>query len=168
MFKEIAINEIDMKIFHKIDKEWMLITAGGETSCNTMTASWGQLGTLWSKPVATAYIRPQRYTKAFVDSHECFTLTFFNGKHYKELGVLGSKSGRDGDKISEVGFHTTMLDGVPAIEEGDLVLVVKKLYADVIKKECFFEKEIDEKQYSEKQDYHTMYIGEVLKAYVKA
>ncbi|MFQ9071844.1 MAG: hypothetical protein ACLR43_03175 [Faecalibacillus faecis] len=32
-----------------------------------MTASWGQLGHLWGKNV-TVYIRPQRYTKEFVDA----------------------------------------------------------------------------------------------------
>ena len=57
-----------MNPFTKIGKEWMLITAGDETKSNTMTASWGGLGIMWNKKVATAYIRPQRYTKEFVDN----------------------------------------------------------------------------------------------------
>ena len=50
-----------------IGKEWMLITAGTVSDCNTMTASWGGLGVIWGKPSATVYIRQSRYTKEFVD-----------------------------------------------------------------------------------------------------
>ena len=57
----------------------MLITAGTEEQCNTMTASWGGLGVLWGAPAATVYLRPQRYTKEFVDREEYFTLAFFRG-----------------------------------------------------------------------------------------
>ena len=62
-FKEIKIEELSFNPFTKIAKEWMLITAGDEKKSNTMTASWGGLGIMWGKNVATAYIRPQRYTK---------------------------------------------------------------------------------------------------------
>ena len=51
----------------------MLITAGMKEKCNTMTASWGGLGVLWGGPVATVYIRPQRYTLEFVENSEFFT-----------------------------------------------------------------------------------------------
>ena len=50
-------------VFSLIGDRWMLITAGNGEVCNTMTASWGGLGILWGAPVATCYIRPQRYTK---------------------------------------------------------------------------------------------------------
>ena len=48
----------------------MLITAGTKEKCNTMTASWGGLGVLWGGPVATVYIRPQRYTMEFVEGSD--------------------------------------------------------------------------------------------------
>ena len=76
-FREIAIESLEFNPFTKIGKEWMLITAGDETKSNTMTASWGGLGIMWSKNVATAYVRPQRYTKEFMDKADTFTLTFF-------------------------------------------------------------------------------------------
>ena len=72
-FKEIAIESLEFNPFTKISKEWMLITAGDELKSNTMTASWGGLGIMWGKNVATAYIRPQRYTKEFVDQKDTFT-----------------------------------------------------------------------------------------------
>ena len=38
-FKEISIDTLKINPFHKISKEWMLITAGDEKKSNTMTAS---------------------------------------------------------------------------------------------------------------------------------
>ena len=55
-FKEISIDTLKINPFHKISKEWMLITAGDEKKSNTMTASWGGVGIMWGKNVATAYI----------------------------------------------------------------------------------------------------------------
>ena len=52
-------------VFQLFDDRWTLITAGDRERCNTMTASWGGLGVLWNRPVATIYVRPQRYTYEF-------------------------------------------------------------------------------------------------------
>ena len=69
-FKEVDIHTLQFNPFDKISKQWMLITAGDQEKSNTMTASWGGVGFMWGKPVATAYIRPQRYTKEFVDTND--------------------------------------------------------------------------------------------------
>ena len=61
-FKKITAEELTANPFKLIGKDWMLITAGDKEKFNTMTASWGGVGIMWGKPVATAYIRPQRYT----------------------------------------------------------------------------------------------------------
>ena len=93
-FKEIKIEELSFNPFTKIAKEWMLITAGDEEKSNTMTASWGGLGIMWGKNVATAYIRPQRYTKEFVDNSDTFTLSFLSEEYRKALSVCGTISGK--------------------------------------------------------------------------
>ena len=79
-FKEIPVSEMEFNPFDKISKQWMLVTAGDKDSSNTMTASWGGVGIMWGKPVATVYIRPQRYTKEFIDKNEYFTLSFPSGR----------------------------------------------------------------------------------------
>ena len=56
-FHEVPIESLEFNPFKKISKQWMLITAGDEKKSNTMTASWGGLGIMWGKNVATAYIR---------------------------------------------------------------------------------------------------------------
>ena len=101
--KSIKPEELDKNVFHMIGREWLLVTAEKAGKVNTMTASWGGVGVMWGRNVAFIVIRPQRYTKEFVDAGDYFTITFFDG-YKKELGVLGSKSGRDGDKITEVNF----------------------------------------------------------------
>ena len=71
-FKETDISTLKFNPFDKISRQWMLVTAGDNDSSNTMTASWGGVGIMWGKPVATVYIRPQRYTKEFIDKNEYF------------------------------------------------------------------------------------------------
>lgn len=163
-FEKIEIKDLQINPFLSIGKDWMLITAGDSDKVNTMTASWGGVGVLWNENVVTAYIRPQRYTKQFVDQQDCFSLSFFDG-YKKELGVLGSISGKDTDKIKDVDFHVTYLDGVPTFKEAKLVFIVEKIYEDTIKSDCFLDNEIDQKSYPEK-DYHTMYIAKIKNVYV--
>ena len=46
-FTEIKAEELKDNPFDLIGKQWMLITAGNEEKCNTMTASWGGVGIMW-------------------------------------------------------------------------------------------------------------------------
>lgn len=164
-FQKINIQDLNMNPFTSIGKEWMLITAGDQNKVNTMTASWGGVGVLWGQDIITAYIRPQRYTKEFVDHQESFSLSFFDGQYKKELGVLGSVSGRDKDKIDDVHFHTTYLDGTPTFEEASLVFIVEKIYEDDINPNCFKDSSLDHRWYPEK-DYHRIYIAKIKSIYI--
>lgn len=163
-FKEVNIKDLDINPFKLIGDNWTLISAGDNNKVNTMTASWGGMGVLWRENVVTVYIRPQRYTKEFVDNNNCFSLSFFDG-YKKELGYLGRVSGRDYDKISDVNFNVTYLDGVPTFKEANLVFVVEKMYAEDIKPSSFIDSNI--KSHYPNKDYHTMYIGKILKVYKK-
>ena len=161
MFENIDPKALDQNVFSLIGDQWMLITAGTKDQCNTMTASWGGLGVLWGKPVATVYIRPQRYTLEFVEREDTFTLCFFGEEYRKALALCGSKSGRDMDKVKECGFTVATAEGAPYFEEADLVLVCKKSYWQDMDPTHFLDGEIDSKWYPEK-DYHRIFIGEIL------
>lgn len=102
--KKINIAEQSFNPFELIGKDWMLISAGTAEKWNTMTASWGGVGVMWGKPSATCYIRQSRYTKTFVDDSEFFTLTVLKDGCRDALNLLGSKSGRDMDKMHESGL----------------------------------------------------------------
>ena len=165
-FTEIKPEELNQNPFQLIGKDWMLITSEKDNKTNTMTASWGGFGVMWGKNVAYIVLRPQRYTKEFVDNTDSFSLTFFDEGFKKQLGYLGSVSGRDEDKISKCNLTIQHSSHTPYFEEGDLAVICKKLYAQDFKPECFIASELDNKWYPEK-DYHTLYIAEVEKVLIK-
>jgi len=61
------MKEYTTKPFECFDKDWALVTAGNMEDYNTMTISWGSMGTLWSKPIVTIYVKPIRYTYQFLE-----------------------------------------------------------------------------------------------------
>lgn len=166
-FREITHDQFEHSPFKLLDKDWMLITAEMDGRVNTMTASWGGFGVMWNKSVVYVVIRPQRYTKEFVDQSSTFSLSFFDKSYKKQLGYLGSVSGRDTDKIktSDLTVINAEDNGTPYFEEANMIVLCKKLYAQEIKPEYFIEQGLDAKFYPD-QDYHTLYIAEVNKILV--
>ena len=164
MFQSIDPKQLQENVFSRIGDQWTLITAGTPDHCNTMTASWCGLGVLWGAPAATIYLRPQRYTKEFVDREEYFTLAFFGEEQRKALTLCGSKSGREVDKVRECGFPVKTAEcGAPYFEQAQLVLVCRKRYAQPMDPDRMPE-DVKEKWYPG-QDYHILYLGEIVEAY---
>ena len=151
--------------FSMLDDAWMLITAGDMEKHNTMTASWGGVGVIWNKPVATIYVRPQRYTYEFTEENEYFTLSVFTEEYRKALTYCGRNSGRDVDKDKECGLTPFLakddIAGSVAYQEARLVFVCKKLYAQDLVPESFIDPTLAEKNYPS-NDFHRMYIGEIV------
>lgn len=164
--KEINIKELRESAVSLFDDRWTLITAGNEKSWNTMTASWGAFGELWNRDVCFCFIRPQRYTYEFTEREELFTLSFFGEEYRKALAYCGRSSGRDVDKAKETGLTPKAVDGSISFEEAEMVLVCKKLAFQDIKPDGFIDPTIDAACYPAK-DYHRMYIGEIIKCYIK-
>lgn len=165
-FTQINPQELKFNPFGAIGKQWMLVTAGDKIKSNTMTASWGGVGVLWNKNAVTCYIRPQRYTREFMDSQEYFSLSFFSEEYREQLTYCGRNSGRDVDKTAQTGLTLCNEFEAPCFEEAETVLICKKLYVDEIKPECILHTETDSANYPNK-DYHIVYIGEIVKALVK-
>ena len=165
-FKEVDVTQLDMNPFTKISKQWMLITAGDEKKANTMTASWGSVGFIWNKNTITMYIRPQRYTKEFVDANDTLSVSFLPEQYRAALNLCGKVSGRDEDKISNAGLTLAYENGTPYFEEAELVLVCKKMYVQEMKPECLVDEIFDATYYPNK-DYHYLYIAEIQKVLQK-
>ena len=165
MLRAIDPKSLTDNTFSLIGDEWMLITAGDGEGCNTMTASWGGLGIMRGEPCATAYIRPQRYTKEFVDGQEYFTLSFFDPEYRPQLALCGAKSGRDVDKVKECGFTVEFTpEGAPMFAQARLTLVCRKLYAQDMDPKAMPRWVLD--KWYPNEDYHTMYIGQIVTAYI--
>lgn len=160
--KQIEINEFSENPFKLIGSDWMLITAKKGDKTNMMTASWGGVGILWNKPVATIYVRPQRYTKEFIDNEEYFSLCVLPEEYRQILNYCGTKSGRDEDKIAETKLTIDESEKAPIFKESRLILICKKLYAQDLTEQSFIDKSLVEKNYKAK-DFHTMYIAEIEK-----
>ncbi|GHV94703.1 flavin reductase [Spirochaetia bacterium] len=158
----------------RIGDEWALVTAGnpdtGAGNWNTMTVSWGGLGVLWSRDVATIYIRPGRHTVEFLNANPLFTISFFDKKHRKALAVCGDKSGRDYDKAAEAGLTPIVFDsgiasgravGAVGFKEASEIIICKKIYTHDFDPSKFLDPGIEKECYPQK-DYHRLFVGEIL------
>ncbi len=162
-FKEVDIYDFKPEIFTLWDKKWFLLTCGDfeKGNYNTMTVAWGSFGIMWNKPFAQIVVRPTRYTYEFTEKYKDFTLTAFPDNYKEALKVLGTKSGRDGNKIKEAGLTPIKSKTVlsPSFNEANLILECKTIYFDDLKPENFLIPSI-EKLYP-KKDYHRIYFGEI-------
>ena len=166
-FHEIAPEKLNDSPFRLIGKEWMLITTPDETKesgANAMTASWGGLGVLWNKPVATVFIRPQRYSHDLCENADRISLCFLPEEYRSSLTYCGRNSGKDTDKLKDCSLSCTDIDGVRVIDQSRLALICKKAYADDIKESSFIDRD-HLKHYS--GDFHRFYILEIEKILVK-
>ncbi|NLW70979.1 MAG: flavin reductase family protein [Eubacteriaceae bacterium] len=155
------MKEFNVSAFEIFDKKWALVTAGNAENYNTMTISWGGLGTLWGKSVATVYVRPSRYTYDFMEKNDYFTVSFYGEEYKKDLGILGSKSGRDIDKVALTKLTPKAVGESMSFEQAQATLLCKKIYhQDLIEENI--PKEAIEKYYGPAETIHRMYIGEVI------
>ncbi len=163
---EIEPGKLNENVFSLLGNDWMLITAGTVNAFNTMTASWGGMGVLWNKNVCYIVVRPQRYTYTFLEKNKIFTLSFFHEKYRDVLKYCGAKSGRDVNKSAETGITPLKTaNGAVYFSEARLVIECKIIYFQDIDPNNFIEPSIAENY--PQQDYHRMYIGEILSVRIK-
>lgn len=146
--------------FELFDRHWALLTAGTPAHFNTMTISWGMTGTLWNLPCVTVYVRDSRYTLEFMEDSDIFTVTFFDEKYKKDLGILGTVSGRHQDKIAMTGLTPVPLEQGVGFEQAKMTLVCRKLYEQRMDEEAI-PREIRDRHYAD-HDMHHMFVGQVL------
>lgn len=163
----IAIKHFNNQTFGLFDNQWLVLTSGDFASqqFNAMTISWGSLGILWNRPFVQVVVRPVRYTYEFMERYDTFTLCAFPRACHKALSLLGTKSGRDGDKIAEARLTPIAAECVsaPAYAEAELVIECRKIYWQDIDPTHFLDPQIDQ-NYPDR-DYHRIYFGEVLAIY---
>ena len=154
------MNDPILTPYHDFHDDWALVAAGDLEDHNAMTVSWGGIGCLWNKPVATVYVRPNRHTYGYFENNEYFTVSFYPGEYKKALGLMGTKSGRDYDKEVEADLTAVPCGASVTFAQAGKTLLCRKLYhqdmdlsrfpADV--KERFFTTD----------PVHRMYIGEII------
>ena len=159
-FQKLTPQSLTANPFTLIGEEWMLITAEADGRCNTMTASWGGIGVLWNRPVAFAFIRPQRYTYALLEQADTFSLSFLPEAYRPALQHCGTHSGREEDKFAATGLSVFSEKGTPCIAEAKLVLVCRKLHTVDFRPEQFVDTSL--LSHYAAGDFHRQYVGEIL------
>lgn len=159
------LKNFNLAPFYTIDQEWALLTCGVKEKFNTMTISWGGLGTIWNKPVVTVYVKPNRYTYEFIENNEYFTISFYDKEYKKDLGILGSKSGRNINKIELTKLTPEFFKNTTSFKEAKLTIICKKIYfqdLDInnINVDSIPQSEVD--RFYKTEPVHRMYIGEVI------
>ena len=171
MKKQVNVFDYAGEICKALPKGILITTKNGDF-VNSMTIGWGHLGIEWSKPIFVAYVRESRHTKTMLENHGEFTVNVPLGKVDSNiLAVCGRKSGRDIDKIQELGLHLVESDvvSVPGIAEVPLTLECKVIYKQKQDLSAIPE-EIIKRYYPADdtgfQDYHIAYYGEIVNAYL--
>lgn len=163
----VEVKTLAPEVFRIFGERNALLTAGTGESVNTMTIGWCQLGRLWSVPVCTVYVRPERYTYPLMEQGDYFTVSVLPEECGEILRFCGTKSGRDVDKIAHCGLTLCRGAGnAPFFEEAEWVLVCRKLYAQDLDAACVTDGTPILHHYKG-QGWHRMYTGEVVEAYAR-
>lgn len=157
----------------KAMKKGILLTTKSGDKVNTMTIGWGKIGIEWNRPVFIAYVRETRYTKSMLENSGEFTVNIPYGQLDSNiLGYCGKKSGRDTDKIADLGLTLVESDvvSVPGIKELPLTLECRVIYKqaqdlNMLPDEILhrFYPVMDAEGF---RDYHITYYGEIVNAYL--
>lgn len=150
----------------------VLLTTAAEGKVNTMTIGWGTLGIQWGKSIFIAFVRESRYTKELLDKNPEFTVNVPYGEYDKSiLGICGTRSGRDVDKLQELGLSLEESEtvSVPGIRQLPLTLECKVIYRQEQDSAAISQENTARyypKENNKTGDYHTAYYGEVTAAYI--
>jgi len=160
----ISIDDLCVCPHHMWNKQSLILAAGDFAAgdYNAMTVGWGSFGTMWDRPIAMVVVRPQRHTYQFIEKYDTFTLCAFPPEHRRAVDLIGSKSGRDGDKIAEAGLTPVGASVVaaPVFAEAELIVECRKIFRTVYEPSQFVDPSIDRNYL--KKDYHRVYFGEIL------
>ena len=161
VFQPYPFDVIELNPFEKFGTDWAVLTTEANDRTNAMTISWGGVGVLWNKNVATVYVRESRFSKELMDAGEYFSITFFEKQYRRILQYLGAASGRQEDKFKGSGLTVNRLKDVPFVDEGNFAILCKKLSGTVINAEDIFDEDLRKTHYPD-GDLHTMYVGEII------
>jgi flavin reductase (DIM6/NTAB) family NADH-FMN oxidoreductase RutF len=132
-----------------------------------LTVAWGSIGCLWSKDIATVYVKPTRYSFEFANQCEYFTIMWFDDRKDEINKVFGAMSGRDVNKEQLCNLTPFELDGGVAYKEASLIIVCKKIYQSPLDKNAILSEEVLNKPLYSDGLFHSEYFGEIVGVYKK-
>ncbi len=146
----------------------LLLNTAANGKMDTMTIGWGTIGTNWGLPVFTAFVRESRYTHALLNENPEFTISvpLPESDVRQILGYCGTVSGRNHNKFAELNLTAYKGQNVssPAIYQLPITLECKVLYKQDQNPQSIPTNLIS--RYYSNGDYHTMYIAQIVAAYM--
>lgn len=161
--QSISIHHFNANPYGLWEDQWLLLTSGDFSALqfNSMTVAWGSIGAMWNRPFVQVVVRPARYTYQFMEKYPTFTLCAFPEEYRPALSMMGSRSGRNVNKVDLSGLtpiaSTTV--AAPCYAEASLVIECTKIYWDDLDPARFIEKDIHDNYPA--RDYHRIYFGEI-------
>ena len=143
----------------------ILLTTGKDGRVNPMTIGWCMSGVMWARPVILVAVRLSRYSHDLLDQNQDFTIFCPSEDMKQTLGVCGSKSGRDLDKMQACGLTSqpSQYVNAPAITAPGTVVHCHTLYELDMGRQ-----HLDDGVYAQfyaqgaaKDDWHTFYFAQV-------
>ena len=132
---------------------------------NAMTIGWATPGVIWGLPIMTVLVRPSRFTYTFIEESQVFTVNVPSPDMKAFVKLCGTRSGRDVDKLAQVGtsmgrtVECVTIDACPVVYECKVVH-----WNDVIPQNLA--PAIDAGSYA-KGDYHRLYYGQILGTFAR-
>ncbi|OAV70404.1 Flavoredoxin [Bacteroidales bacterium Barb4] len=171
LFKQISLEEIPDDVFTLAGKVFPVITAGKEEHYNSMTGSGGGMGLLFKKPVTWCVLRTDRYTLELILKEQTYTMSYFPDEYKKQVLFLGSKSGRDSEKMKEVELTSVQTPfGNMSFKEAGLIIECKLTQITAANPDDFYSQEAKDylnEAYKDANDYRKYVFGEITRVWVK-
>ena len=168
MKQEMDLYEASGKLLKGLKTGALLMTRK-EDQVNAMTIGWACLGIEWGKPMLVVYVRDSRFSKELLEANPNFTVCFPEGEECKSiLKVCGRQSGRDVDKIRELGLtlEEPAANGVPGVKELPLTVECRVVFRKRQEPETM-DPQLLRSWYSgaAEGNFHTAYYGEIVSMY---
>jgi flavin reductase (DIM6/NTAB) family NADH-FMN oxidoreductase RutF len=171
LFKQITPEELNDNVFTLVGKIFPVITAGKKDRFNSMTASGGGLGILFRKPTTWCILQTGRYTLELMQKEQTYTLSYFPDEYRKQIMYLGSRSGRDSDKMKEVELTSIQTpSGDVSFKEARLIFECNLTQITAPGLNDFYSQEAKDyvsEVYNDPKEHRKFVFGEITRVWVK-
>jgi len=171
LFEQISPEEICDDVFTLAGKVFPVIAAGKGDHYNSMTGSGGGFGVLFRKPITWCILRKDRYTLELIQKEQKYTMSYFPEEYRKQILFLGSKSGRDSEKMKEVELTSIQTPfGNVSFEEAQLIIECKLVQITTPDPDDFYSQEAIEyisEVYKDPNEVRKYVFGEITHVWMK-
>jgi flavin reductase (DIM6/NTAB) family NADH-FMN oxidoreductase RutF len=173
LFKQISSQELcdNFNLLTLVGKDFFVITAGKEDLYNSMVGSGGGMGMLFRKPTTWCLLRADRYTLELIEKEQTYTLSYFPDEYREQMLFLGSKSGKDSEKMKEVALTSVRTPSRDrSFKEAKLIIECKLTQITTPNPTDFYTQEAKDyinEAYKDANDYRKYVFGEITHVWVK-